>query len=102
MYIYYSVITNYGQYSQQSYVLFLVGSFLLIIKKYVHFVISGSLPGVPGRVGPQPPTLPRPRYDLIGPGVNPYPDPALIPRRPSPQGRGGRGGHFGGFGPRFF
>ncbi|XP_053378365.1 F-box only protein 7-like isoform X2 [Mercenaria mercenaria] len=68
-----------------------------------------SLPGVPGRMGPRPPSLPRPRYDLIGPGpdVDPGPDPGLIPRRPGGSGRGGgRGsspfGGFGGFGPRFF
>ena len=46
--------------------------------------------------------LPQPRYDLIGPGVDPNPDPLLIPRRPPTMGRGGRGSHFGGFGPRFF
>ena len=63
--------------------------------------ISG-LPGVPGRLCPRAPMLPQPRYDLIGPGVDPNPDPLLIPRRPPTMGRGGRGSHFGGFGPRFF
>ncbi|XP_060586978.1 F-box only protein 7-like isoform X2 [Ruditapes philippinarum] len=68
----------------------------------------GNLPGVPGRMGPRPPSLPRPRYDLIGPGpdIDPGPDPGFIPRRPGPGRGGGRGNNpfsgFGGFGPRFF
>ncbi|XP_052779343.1 F-box only protein 7-like [Mya arenaria] len=61
-----------------------------------------SLPGIPGRLGPLPPVLPRPRYDLMGPGVDPGPHPGLLPSRPSPRGRGRGGGMFGGLGPRFF
>ncbi|WAR25638.1 FBX7-like protein [Mya arenaria] len=61
-----------------------------------------SLPGIPGRLGPLPPVLPRPRYDLMGPGVDPGPHPGLLPSRPSPRGRGRGGGMFGGLGPRCY
>ncbi|XP_052286556.1 F-box only protein 7-like isoform X2 [Dreissena polymorpha] len=61
-----------------------------------------GLPGIPGRFGPRLPTLPQPRYDLIGPIVDPGPDPFHIPRRlgPSRGGFGVRGGF--GMGRRFF
>jgi len=61
---------------------------------------SDSLPGVPGRFGPGAPVLPRPRYDLIGPGMDPGPHHGLLPQRPG-LGARGRGG-FRGMGPRFF
>lgn len=63
----------------------------------------GGHPGMPGMYGP-PLGLPRPRYDLIGPG--PYNDPnaapSLRPRRPRGGGASGRINPFAGFGPRFF
>ena len=65
--------------------------------------ILGGLPGIPGRMEPRQPMMPRPRYDLIGPNPDHEPDiPGMAPLGPRGPRLGGRGNPFGGLGPRFF
>ena len=78
-------------------------SLLPIIRsdKFFCLIFKGSLPGVPGRLGPRPPTFPRPRFDLIGPTPDLNPDPSLLPQRPLGGRYTGSRNPFSGFGPRF-